>query len=87
MQKLKELFGGRQGMSSGKKSLADRIVRHAIFVSRLVIWQEIVLTQLVLHLVVAIEEEVVLRDMEREDNLFCLAEKICFYDTYLSCIK
>ena len=27
MQKLKELFGGRQGMSSGKKSLADRIVR------------------------------------------------------------
>jgi len=27
MQKLKELFGGKQGMSSGKKSLADRIVR------------------------------------------------------------
>ena len=27
MQKLKELFGGKQGMSSGKKSLADKIVR------------------------------------------------------------
>ena len=27
MQKLKEVFGGRQGMSSSKKSLADRIVR------------------------------------------------------------
>ena len=27
MQKLKEVFGGSQGMSSGKKSLADRIVR------------------------------------------------------------
>ena len=27
MQKLKEVFGGRQGMSSSKKTLADRIVR------------------------------------------------------------
>ena len=27
MQKLKEVFGGRQGMSSSKKSLADKIVR------------------------------------------------------------
>ena len=27
MRKLKELFGGKQGMSSGKKSLADKIVR------------------------------------------------------------
>jgi len=27
MQKLKEVFGGRQGMSSRKKSLADKIVR------------------------------------------------------------
>jgi hypothetical protein len=27
MQKLKEVFGGRQAMSSSKKSLADRIVR------------------------------------------------------------
>jgi hypothetical protein len=27
MQKLKESFGGRQGISSGKKSLEDRIVR------------------------------------------------------------
>ena len=27
MQKLKEVFGGKQGMSAGKKKLADRIVR------------------------------------------------------------
>ena len=27
MQKLKEVFGGKQGMSTGKKKLADRIVR------------------------------------------------------------
>ena len=27
MQKLKEVFGGKQGMSSSKKSLADKIVR------------------------------------------------------------
>ena len=27
MQKLKEVFGGRQGMSSSKKSLADKILR------------------------------------------------------------
>ena len=27
MQKLKEVFGGKQGMSAGRKKLADRIVR------------------------------------------------------------
>ena len=27
MQKLKEVFGGKQGMSAGKKKLADKIVR------------------------------------------------------------